>query len=421
MGVDPEQRRRSLVLDISALRESRDFRLLELGTLLTGIGAQAALVALPYQVFVITRSAFLTGLLGAVELAPLVVFSLYGGAIADRFDRRNLLLGTQAALVAIAAVLAVLAFAHTRAVWALFLLAGLISGFAAFESVARTSVIPNAVPPHRLRSALSFNFGMYQLTSVVGPALGGLMIAAWGIGAAYVIDGVTCGAMVAAAAAMGPQPPPPPEGEHPPLLRSVMDGLRYVKREEALVGSFAIDLLAMTFGMPRALFPVLSLTVYHAGASGTGFLFAAVSAGAAVAALTAGWLDHARRLGRIVIGAVLVWGAAITGAGLFSSIAPAIVLFAVAGAADSVSAVCRTTINQTITPDAMRGRMSSVFMLVVRSGPRLGDIEAGSVASLASPRFSVVSGGLACIAGVAAILVAFPALARYEAEAETSG
>ena len=172
----------------------------------------------------------------------------------------------------------------------------------------------------------------------------------------------------------------------------------------------------MTFVMPRALFPVLAVSVYHAGASGTGFLFAAVAAGATVAALTAGWLEHARRLGRIVIAAVVVWGAAIAAAGLFSTIAPALALFALAGAADSVSAVCRTTINQTVTPDALRGRMSSVFMLVVRSGPRLGDLESGAVASLTTPQISVVSGGLACIGGVAAILLAFPALAAYDAQ-----
>jgi MFS family permease len=409
---------RKLVIDLTPLRESRDFRLLELGTFFSGMGTQMALVALPYQTFVVTRSPFLTGLLGAVELAPLVTFSLYGGAIADRLDRRRLLLGTQAALVVVASVLAIGACGHTHQVWFLYVMAGLLAGFGAFESVARMSIIPNVVPGERLRSALSFNFGALQLQTVVGPAAGGLVIAAFGIGSAYLVDAVTCAALVATASAMAPQPPPPTEHPHPPVLQSVAEGLRFVRGEQALLGSFAIDLVAMTFGMPRALFPVLSLSVYHAGASGTGFLFAAVSAGATLAALTAGWIENARWLGRIVIVAVLVWGAAIAGAGLVSSIAPALVLFALAGGADSVSAVCRTAINQTVTPDSMRGRMSSVFMLVVRSGPRLGDLEAGAVASLVTPRFSVLSGGLACIAGVALILFAFPALATYDGEAQ---
>jgi MFS family permease len=183
-----------------------------------------------------------------------------------------------------------------------------------------------------------------------------------------------------------------------------------------MVASFVIDLCAMTFGMPRALFAVLSVSVFHAGATGTGFLYASVSLGAVVAALTTGWLEHARWLGRIVLAAVAVWGAAIAAAGLMPTIIPAMILFAIAGAADSVSAVCRSTISQSVTPDHMRGRMSSVFMLVVASGPRLGDIESGTVASLTSPQFSVVSGGLACIASVGVVAFALPGLAAYDGD-----
>jgi MFS family permease len=207
----------------------------------------------------------------------------------------------------------------------------------------------------------------------------------------------------------------PPLGSQPgSVLRSIADGLHYVRGNRALVGSFAIDLVAMTFGMPRALFAVLAVSVYHAGAGGTGVLYAAVSAGATVAALTTGWLTHARRLGLIVIWAVTAWGTAIAIAGLMGSLWLAAAMLAIAGAADSVSAVCRSTINQTVTPDHMRGRMSAVFSLVVTGGPRLGDIESGSVAGAAGVRFSVVSGGLACVLGVAGILLAFPALARYD-------
>ena len=172
----------------------------------------------------------------------------------------------------------------------------------------------------------------------------------------------------------------------------------------------------MTFGMPRALFPVLAVSVFHAGASGTGAMFAAVSAGAAIAALTAGWLPRVRRLGRIVIVAVVVWGAAIAATGLAGSIYVACALLAIAGAADSVSAVCRSSINQMVTPDAMRGRMSSVFSLVVTSGPRLGDVESGTVAALSGVRASVVSGGLACIVCVGITMLAFPELASFDAE-----
>jgi MFS family permease len=407
-----------LAVDISSLRESRDLRLLVLGNIVSGFGTQAALVALPFQLYTETRSAFLTGLLGAVELFPLITLALVGGAIADRYDRRRVLLADQIALVACSGALAALAFLGDPPIAALYVLGGLLAGFGAVQNVTRSAIVPNLVRPEKLRSALALNFGLYQLTLVVGPGLGGLLIAWLGVGGAYTVDAASCLAMVWALAVMAPQPPQVEEGARGTTIRrSIRDGLAFVRRNQALKGSFAIDLLAMTFGMPRALFPVLALTVFDAGAAGTGLLYASVSAGATVAALTTGWLESARRLGLITIWSVVVWGLAIAGAGLVTSIWPAAVLLAIAGAADSVSAVCRSTINQTVTPDHMRGRMSSVFSLVVTSGPRLGDVEAGAVAGLAGARFSVVSGGLACAAGVALIIVAYPALLRYDAEA----
>jgi MFS family permease len=407
-----------LAVDVSSLRESRDLRRLVAGTFVTGMGTQAALVALPYQLFIQTRSAFLTGLLGAVELVPLVTLALVGGAIADRMDRRRLLLIDQIALVLCSAALALAAFAFDEApVPLLYGLGGLLAGFGAIQNVTRSAIVPNLVKPEKLRSALAMNFGLSSLTLVIGPGLGGLLIAATSVGWAYVIDGVSCLAMVWALVVMAPQPP---TGAHAAISirASIGEGLTFVRKNQSLMGSFAIDLLAMTFGMPRALFAVLAVEVYGAGASGTGLLYAAVAAGATIAALTTGWLEHARRLGVIVVGAVIVWGLAIAGAGVVSALWPAALMLFVAGAADSVSAVCRSTIYQTVTPDAMRGRMSSVFSLVVTSGPRLGDIEAGAVAGLTTPRFSVASGGLACVAGVGLILLAFPALWRYDADEE---
>ncbi|MGE0068156.1 MAG: MFS transporter, partial [Solirubrobacterales bacterium] len=230
----------------------------------------------------------------------------------------------------------------------------------------------------------------------------------------------SCIGMAAAAAAMAAQPPHGAE-EREPVLRSIRTGLSFVRRLKAVMGSFVIDLSAMTFGMPRALFPVLALTVYGAGAAGTGLLYAAVAAGSTVAALTTGWLIHARFLGRIVLAAVAAWGIFIALAGLVNSIWPAAALFALAGAADSVSAVCRSTISQTLTPDRMRGRMSSVFSLVVAGGPRLGDVESGTVAALTSPAFSVVSGGLACLASVGVIAALFPQLAAYDGDLVGAG
>jgi hypothetical protein len=209
-------------------------------------------------------------------------------------------------------------------------------------------------------------------------------------------------------------------GEHPPVRTAIAEGLRFVGSNRALAGSFVIDINAMLFGMPRALFAVLALTVYHAGAGGTGLLYTAIAVGGTVAVLGSGWIQHVNRLGRWTIVMVLFWGFAIGAAGLVRTILPAAILFAIAGWADGISAVCRTTISQTLTPDRLRGRMSSVFNLVVTSGPRLGDIESGLVAGLVGPLDSVLVGGIGCIAGVGLTLLAFPQLSAYEADSEVA-
>jgi len=404
-----------LAVDLTVLRESRDLRLLTVGQACSSLGTQAALVAIPFQVYSLTRSAALVGAVGAVELAPLIAGSLLGGGWADRTDRRKVLIVGQAGVIAFAGALTAATLLGPPPVALVLVLAGALAGAAAIVNVTRSAAVP-ALAGERLRPALALNFGVAQVAAVAGPGLGGLVIAAFGVGAVYAADTVGFALMLALTVAMRPMPPPPAERE--PLRRSIADGLRFVRRNRTLVGSFAIDLAAMTFGMPRALFAVLSLTVYHAGAGGTGALYAAVSAGAVVAALTTGWLESAHRLGRITIAAVLVWGLAITAAGFMPSLWPAAALLALAGAADSVSAVCRTTINQTATPEAMRGRMSSVFMLVVTSGPRLGDVESGVAASAFTAQAAVVSGGLACVVAAAAIAFAFPELAAYDSRAD---
>jgi MFS family permease len=401
--------------DLSPLRESRDLRLVILGNFLSTLGSQATLVALPYQLYVQTHSALLVGLLGAVELAPLMASALLAGAIADRMDRRRLLLLDQIGLVLSAGGLALAAFAGHPPIAVLYLLGAILAGFSSLENVTASAILPNLVAPERLRGALALNYGLFQLTMVVGPGLGGVVVALFGVPWAYTLDAGSCLAIVLAVRAIAPQPPRQVQ-PHDTIRRSIAEGLRYARGNRALLGSFAIDLVAMTFGMPRALFAVLSVSVYHAGAAGTGVLYSAVSAGATVAALTTGWLTHARRLGLVVVWAVVIWGAAIALAGVAGTLWLAVVLLAAAGAADSISAVSRTAIIQSLTPDHMRGRMASVYALVVTGGPRLGDIESGAVAGAAGVRFSVVSGGLACLAGVAVVLVAFPALVRYDAE-----
>ena len=405
--------------DLSAFRDSRDLRLVVGGSFVSNLGAQATLVALPFQLYLLTRSALLVGLLGAAEVFPLVAMALLGGAVADRMDRRRLLLLTQVGLVATSGALALLPIAGSPPVAVLYVLGGLLAGVNALQNVALSALVPNLTDRRRLPRVIAVSYGLSALSMVLGPAVGGVLIAALGVQAAYTVDAVSCLAVVFTVMLIAPQPPIT-VGEHPKVLASITEGLRYVFGNRALVGSFAIDLVAMTFGMPRALFAVLSVSVFHAGAAGTGALYAAVPAGATVAALLTGWINHARRLGIVVIWAVAVWGVAVALAGLMRSLWPAVALLAIAGAADSISAVGRSTINQTVTPDHMRGRMSAAFSLVVTGGPRLGDIESGSVAGAAGVRFSVVSGGLLCLAGVAVIALAFPALRHYDTRDWTS-
>ncbi len=302
--------------DLTALRRSRDYRVIEIGAIVAGLGTQAALVAVPYQVYVLTRSTALVGLVGAAELGPMIVVSLFGGAIADRVDRRRLLLLAQAGTAACAGTLAALAFAGHPPLWAIFVLAALLAGSGSLDSLSRSAMIAG-LSGEWLRSAIAFNFGMGSVTAIVGPGLGGILIGAAGVRWVYAADAASVAVTVFAALTIAPQRPHA-QARTESILASVGGGLRYVGSNRALLGSFVIDLFAMTFGMPRALFVVLSLTVFHAGAAGTGLLYASVSVGAAVAALANGWLARARRLGRITIVSVLIWGVAIalTGAGL---------------------------------------------------------------------------------------------------------
>jgi MFS family permease len=405
-----------LLPDLTPFRGNRDLKLVVGGGFVSNLGAQATLVALPYQVYVLTHSAFLVGLLGLVELGPLVASSLLGGAIADRSDRRRLLLVAQFGVIAGAGGLAAVSIAHHPPVVALYVLGATLAGFNALQNTVWSAVLPGLVGDRRLlASAIALDYGLSALTMVVGPALGGILIGVFGVQAAYTVDAICCLAVVLAVLPLAPMHAPAAAAARAePLRRSIAEGLHYVRGNRALLGSFAADLVAMTFGMPRALFAVLSVSVYHAGAGGTGVLYASVAVGGTVAALLTGWIRHARRLGRIVICAVALWGAAIAVAGLMPSLWPAAAMLALAGAADSVSAVCRSTINQTVTPEHMRGRMSAVFGLVVTGGPRLGDIESGSVAGAAGVQFSVVSGGLLCLAGIGVIAAVFPQLARYD-------
>jgi MFS family permease len=404
---------RGVATDFTPLRIARDYRLLWSGNLVSTVGRQITVVALPYQVFLLTGSSLAVGVIGLVQLLPLVVLSLAGGAIADQLDRRRVLLVTNSCLACCSTLLTLGAFLHWSSLAFLYLVAGLTAAFSAVDQPTRSATIPNLVPREHLASALALNFAAYQTTLIVGPAVGGVIIATVGLGPGYLLDVLSFGAAIAAVAAIAPQPPRGATRE--PVLRAIREGLGYVVHQRVLLGSFAADIVAMVFGMRRALYPVLATSVFKAGPVGLGLLSAAPGVGAVAAALTSGWVGRTRQQGRVVVAVVGVWGLSVIWLGLAGSLWVALVALAVGGAADAFSAVSRSTIMQTITPDHLRGRISAVYSMVVVGGPSLGDIEAGSVASAFSPAASIVSGGVLCLVGLAAVAATMPELVRYRA------
>jgi MFS family permease len=411
---------RGLAIDLSPLRDSRDFRLLWTGELVSQTGRQITVVALPYQVFRLTGSSLAVGLIGLVQVVPLIVFSQIGGAVADRVDRRKLILVTELGLAVSSVLLMLGALSHHAPLWYLYSVAGLQAGLSGVNSPTRSAAVPNLVSLPRLPAALALNQVMYNTTLIVGPAVGGLILARVGLTWAYGADVVTFAASITASILL--RPLPPLRGGHSETTgwRAIQEGFAYLRGRRVLISTFLIDLDAMIFGMPRAVFPVLALEVFKVGPEGLGLLYAAPALGALTGALTAGWVGRIRHQGRAVIWAVALWGLAITAFGLLGKLfVLGLVLLAVAGGADVISAVFRGTILQLSVPDALRGRLSAIHIMVVTGGPRLGDVEAGVVASLVSPIFSVVSGGIACVAGVAVLALLVPELARYHAGEDT--
>ncbi|HYM69097.1 MAG TPA: MFS transporter [bacterium] len=414
-GPDPLQRLRRHVIDTAPLREFREFRLLWIGQSVSNLGNRVTQVALAFQVYQLTGSSLAVGLLALARVVPLLACSLLGGAIADAVDRRRWLLWAQTAAAAGSLALAVNTFASPR-LWAIYALTAALAAVRALYSPGLGSLVPLLVPRAQLPAALALNSVYGTATSLVGPVLGGVLIARLGVGGAYLVDVGTYTAALAALAAMTPVPPV--RGTPPPGLGSIREALRFLKGRPVLQSTFLVDLNAMIFGMPTSLFPALAARA-GGGAQALGLLYAAPYAGALLASLLSGGVGRVRRQGQAVIVAVFIWGAAIAAFGFARSLWLMAVFLILAGAADFVSAVFRDTIAQTVVPDAMRGRLSGMEQAVVASGPEIGDIEAGVVASLVSIPFSIISGGLACMVGVGALALAVPQFHRYDTRRPT--
>jgi MFS family permease len=406
---------RTLHVDTRPLRR-RDFRNLWLGQMVSTIGAEIAVVAVPFQVYKLTGSTALVGLLGLAALIPLLAVPLVGGAFADALDRRTVVLVTEVGLAAVAGLFLVNALLPTPQVWALFVLQGLAVGVYSFGRPALASLAPRLVPDEELAAANSLSSVYSSLAGTAGPAVGGVLIAATNVRWAYAIDVVTYAASFVAVWAL-PRLPPLADVERP-SFKAIAGGFRFLRGRQELIGIFLVDTNAMVFGMPSALFPAIALHHLHGNATTVGLLYSAPPAGALVCSLLSGWTSHVRRMGLGVTVMACLWGGAIAGFGYMTSLVPALVLLAVAGGADFYSAVLRSTMLLRSTPDHLRGRLLGIEFMQVASAPSLGDLEAGVLASLTSLRFSVVSGGFACIIGCIVTALALPKFLRYGSDAQ---
>lgn len=365
------------------------------------LGRQLTVVASPIQVYDITGSTLMVGLLGLAQFPALFLGSFVGGALADSKDRRLVFLWSQVFLAATTAGLAVNAMLDNPSLAAVFMLTAANAFLSGIDSPARTAAVPRIVRAKSLPAALALQVLMFQTAHAVGPAIAGLLIAQWSLAAAYWIDTVTFAAALVAVLAMAPIPPSGPSSTG---MKAIAEGFRFLRTKQELKGVFLIDINAMVFGMPAALFPEFGIEVFGGSEATVGYLFAAPGIGAMLAALTSGWVGRVKRPGRATAIAVVIWGIGIAGFGLSRWLWVALVLLAAAGAGDAISAVFRSTILQLTTPDRLRGRLSAVQIAVVTGGPRIGDAEAGLVAAGLGPRVAAWSGGL--VAAVGALVIA---------------
>jgi MFS family permease len=401
-----------VALDLTPLRHVY-FRRFWLGQAFKDFCGEMIIVAIPFQVYELTGSTLLVSLLALTELVPLLTLTLLGGALADRLERRRLLLWTQGGMAAVGALLLVNSLLAHPHVWALFVLAFLAASFFCLGIGGMRSVVPRLVPADEVAAASVLEGVTNSFGGVAGPALAGVLIKFAGVSWIYAIDLAAFAVGIASIWSL-PRLEALADTDRP-TLHSIVDGFRYIKTQPVVLGFMLVDICAMVFGMPSALFPAIA-THHFGDPTVVGWLYAAPAAGALLSNLTAGWIPHVRRQGLGIVLAACGWGAAIAAFGFTTTLWVGLVMLALAGAADNVSAVLRSIVLLTATPEEMRGRLIGIEFAQVASGPSLGNVEAGVVASLTSLRFSIVSGGALCIVGTIASALAFPALLRYDSK-----
>ena len=402
---------RAVAPDLRPLRRHRDYRLLTVGQSVSFFGSMVTYVAVPYQVYEITESSLAVGMVGVVQMVAILALAFLGGALADAADRRRLVRWAEAGELGCCLVLLGNASLDRPPVWPVFVLAAAMSGLNAIQRPALQGLVPRIVDRDELTAAGAIDALTRTIGMIAGPAFAGVLLAGPGLEVAFAVDAATFAVSLGALALMRASPPPP--DAEPPSLRQVVEGLRYARSRPELIGTYVVDMAAMFFGMPMALFP--ELAERYGGSAALGALYAAPSVGAFLATVTSGWTGRVHRHGRAITLAAAGWGLAIVGFGVAPELELALLALAAAGAADMVSGIFRMSMwNQTI-PDHLRGRLAAIEMLSYTSGPLLGNAESGAAAALFGVRAAVVSGGVLCVASVGGAAAALPAFWNYDA------
>ena len=408
---EPRGAVRKTTIDLGPLRRHRDFRLLTAAQAVTFLGSMVTYVALPYQAYQLSGSSLVVGLLGLAELCPLLVTAFLGGALADARDRRRMLLLTELSFAGTSIVLLLNATLASPQLWLLFVVAAVMAALDGLQRPSLEALIPRLVGRDEMPAAAAIGTLRFTVGEIAGPALGGVLIAVVGLPLTYAFDVATFAASLVLLRMMRAAPPPVAGAKV--SLHGILEGLRYAAARPVLLGTYAVDIVAMFFGMPNAIFPAFAHE--FGGAGVLGLMYAAPAAGAFAITLTSGWTGGTRRHGAAICFAAAGWGLAIVVVGLAPGLALVLAGLAAAGAADALSGIFRTTVwNQTI-PDELRGRLAGIEQVSYSTGPLAGNVEAGAAASLIGVRGSIVSGGVLCVIGVAVTAALLPAFWRYDA------
>jgi MFS family permease len=402
---------RGLLVDVQPLRDSPAFRRLWVGQGLSAIGTQLMVFAVALQVFTLTHSSIAVGTVALCSAVPQIVFALLGGAIGDAVDRRRLVIAMSACQAGVSGLFALQAYAGLGKVWVLYALTVLQALVGSVNAPAKRTLVPRLLPKHQIAAGAALTIFSAHLSATVGPVLGGLVTAAWGLKACYLIDALT---FVAGLYGLLGLPPMPPEGGPArPGVRAVVEALRFLRTNRIVAGAFLADLSVTLLGMPFALFPAINAEHFGGRPQTLGLLVAAPAVGGVLGSALSGPVGRIARPGRAMLGTCLLWGATSAAFGLTRGLWIALALLVVAGTADVIGVVLRTTMVQVETPDRYRGRVSAAELVVGVAGPHLGGFRAGAVGTLTSPTVSAVAGGVSTVVGALLVGLALPAFVRY--------